>query len=217
MGVFEVIFVVLTVAVPAWLWTRTSTEKVKIDWSTWDRNVARLIDSDGGFPGCETLQAVDVFQDLCEASRQHEREGNPLAVERASKQVVFSCLYKKQSMTIHWRLEDNSEGTMDCGDPGGHLVTLGPGATFDQQGRIKTLDYWGENNDRESVPYRNCRVKALRAKTMTSPPADFIGFLQKIGRTDRDPSDFMSANLMCYTFDSSPLWKPWREKYMPKN
>src|SRR5579872_3133978 len=147
MGVFEVIFVVLTIALPAWLWTRASTEKVKIDWGTWEKSVARVIDSDGGFPNCNTLTAVDVFHDICETSRQHEAAGKPMAVERASKQVVFSCLFKSGNMTIHWRLEDNAESTMDCGDPGGHLVTIGPGFTFNSQGRIKTLEFWGENND----------------------------------------------------------------------
>jgi hypothetical protein len=213
MGFFEGLFVVMTIAIPAWFWTRTTTEKAKVDWNVLDRNMARIVESGHGFPNCSTLKAVDIFHELCEDSLHRSEEGKPLAVERASSKMVFSCFYDKENFKLAWRLESSSGATMECGDPGGHVAEFGPGFNFNSQGLIRSFEFWDQNNDREVIPYRNCRVKALRAKSLTTSPPTLDDFLQKIGSVDKDPADIMDANLMCYTFDSSPLWKPWREKY----
>jgi hypothetical protein len=214
MGVFEILFVAMTIALPTWLWTRASTEKAKTDWTVWEKNFARIVESDQGFPGCPTLNVIDTYRDLCQASQQREAEGHPIAVERASPKVVFTCLFAKKNINVAWRLENSSSGTtLDCGDPGGHIMELGPGFNFNLDGRIKSFEFWSQDNDRESIPYRNCRIKAGRAKSITPPPPTLRDFLQKLGRIDKDPGDFLDANLMCLVFDSSPQWKPWREKY----
>jgi hypothetical protein len=213
MGVFQILFIAINVAFPVWLWTRTSTEKSQTDWPVFERNLARVVESDEGFPGCNSFDIVDIFHQLCEKSFQESNGGQTLPMERASAQVVFSCIYKKDNINISWRLEEGHPVEMSCADPGGVVIGHGPGFNFNSAGKIKSIEFYNEDNERESVPYRNCRVKAARIKKMSAPPATLPEFLQALGKTAGDPPDFYHANMMCFTFDSSPLWAPWREKY----
>ncbi|MGZ3723932.1 MAG: hypothetical protein ACXVA9_13405 [Bdellovibrionales bacterium] len=213
MGIFQILFIAINVAFPVYLWTRTSTEKSKTDWVAFERNLSRVVESDEGFPGCSTFDVVDIFHQLCESSFQKSKKGPSLIMEKTSSQLVFSCRYNKDTITVAWRLEDGRPVEMGCNDPGGVVVGHGPGFNFTPQGRIKSIEFFNEDNEREQVPYRNCRVKAERIKSITKPPERLVEFLQLLGKAPGDPPDFYHANMMCFTFDSSPLWKPWREKY----
>ena len=216
MGVFQIVFLALNLAVPYWLWTRTSSETAGggVDWTMLEKNLARLIESDEGFPNCSTLEVVDVIHKLCERSHKNFHDGNPSSIERASKQVVFSCYVTKGSIKIGWHLEDNPDSELECREPGGDVIPLGPEFTFNEKGRMRSIEFSTALKTRQTVPYRNCRAKATKVQTLDSAPADIWAFLREIGRTPGDPEDFISANLICLTFDSSPLWKPWREKYL---
>jgi hypothetical protein len=213
MGVFQILFIAINLAFPVYLWTRTSTEKSKTDWMTFDRNLTRVVESDEGFPGCSTLDVIDIYHQLCEASFQNITKGPMLPVERAGKDLVFSCLYTKDNIAVSWRLEEGRKPEMDCKEPGGQVVGHGPGFNFNSQGKLKSIDFFNQDNERERVPYRNCRVKAGRIKAITSAPPTVGEFLMQLGSAPGDPPDYYHANMMCYTFDSSPLWKPWRQKY----
>lgn len=215
MGVFQIIFIALTVAVPSWLYTRTDHDKrSEIDWTTLEKNLARLIESDEGFPDCSTLEVVDVIHNLCDHSRRNFHEGNPMPVEQASKQVVFSCFVQKDLIQVGWHLEENPDSQLACREPGGEVIRLAPEFIFNNKGRMSSIEFSNGEKTRESVPYRNCRVKASVAKAMDISSTQELGaFLQALGQTPGDPFDYASANLICLTFDSSPLWNPWREKY----
>jgi hypothetical protein len=213
MGVFQILFIAINIAFPIYLWTRTSTEKSKTDWIAFDRNFSRILESDEGFPGCTTLDVIDIFHDLCETSYKKIGQGSALAVERAGKDMVFSCLYSKDNIVVGWRLEDGRKPEMDCKEPGGMVAPHGPAFNFTTQGKIKSMEFFNQDNEREKVPYRNCRVKAERIKTITNSPPTVSEFLMQLGKAPGDPPDYYHANMMCFTFDSSPLWKPWREKY----
>jgi hypothetical protein len=213
MGIFEILFVAMNVALPAWLWTRSTVDKSHTDWPVWEKNVARIIESDEGFPPCPTLKVVDILRDLCLKSQDRFKAAQPALTEGASKSVVFSCEYHQDGITVGWRLE-NTSGNLECGDPGGSLIEHSPTFDFNSDGRMKSIGFWGQDNSRQSVPYRNCRTKAATVKTIRQPPRELNGFLERIGHTAKDPADYMTANLFCLTYDSSALWKPWRQKYL---
>jgi hypothetical protein len=215
MGPFQILFIVITVGFPAWLWTRTSTEKSKTDWIAFDRNLSRIVESDEGFPGCSTMDIIDIFHELCKDSYQKSGEGQRAPpVERASSDLVFSCHYTKGNIEVAWRLEEGHKSEMNCHDPGGDVVSHGPGFNFTVGGKIKSIEFYNTDNERERIPYRNCRLKAGKIKAISErAPAALSDFLFALGKDAKDPQDYYHGNMMCFTFDSSPLWKPWREKY----
>ncbi len=213
MGIFQILFIAINVAFPVYLWTRTSTEKSKTDWIAFDRNLSRVVESDEGFPGCSTFDVVEIYHQLCEDSFKKSKDGQSLLAEKIGPTLVFSCLYHKDTITVAWRLEEGRKAEVECKDPGGVVVGHGPGFNFNVEGKLKSIEFFNEDNERELVPYRNCRIKAARVKTLNSSPPRLVEFLQWIGKTPGDPPDFYHANMMCFTFDSSPIWKPWREIY----
>lgn len=178
-----------------------------------EKNVARLVESDDGFPHCSTMQVIDVIHDLCRRSAEGHSDGKSLKFESAGDHIMFFCEYRKDTVTVGWRFADKKGADVECGDPGGDIVVRAPGFNFTPSGRMKSIEFWGPGKDREIIPYRNCRVKAAQAKSIAAPPATMEDFLQKLGRSNKDPEDFATANLLCLTFDSSPLWVPWRERY----
>jgi hypothetical protein len=214
MGVFQVIFVAINLYVPYWVWSNSSREKSKVEWTTLEKNVARLIESDEGFPPCETLQVVDIFHELCETSMGKLKDTQSTRVERASKQVVFHCEFRKNEINIGWRLESSNDAKLECGEPGGDVIAFTPSFNFTHTGRMKSIAFIGQGSQVQAIPYRNCRAKASRLATLRPSPRDLDDFLSSVGKTEGDPPDYLRANLLCLTFDSSKLWKPWRQRYL---
>lgn len=214
MGIFQIVFLAINLAVPYWLWVRTTPEKSDVvDWTILERNLARLIESDDGFPGCATLQVVDVIHELCEKSYEDFKDGKPGPVERSARQVAFRCQFSKGAIHIGWRLEDNPNSELECREPGGEIIPHAPTFNFNYGGRMRSIEFTGTDHNHQTLPYRNCRQKAARLQKLNpSEINDLATFLEKVGQDTGDPRDHLSANLLCLTYDSSPLWKPWREK-----
>lgn len=212
MGVFQIIFIVVNLGVPIWFWSKTSNQAPSAEWEVWNRNIIRLIDSDGGFPGCTTLNVAGILRDLCETSQSKFKNDHSVVTERASVQVMFTCEFKKTAISTSWRLEDNKNAELSCLDPGGDIVSLAPGFTFALSGLMRSMEFTAKDETRQSIPVRNCRTKAQAAKNMKPPPT-LDEFFAQLGRMPGDPPDFLTANFMCFVFDLSPLWRPWRERY----
>jgi hypothetical protein len=210
--VFEILFLILTVGVPIFFTTRTTHAPASLEWSVWEKTMARLIDSDGGFPGCSTLDMVGTIEDLCETSRDKMRHGRSVIVERASPQVIFSCEYTKQSMRVIWRLGKSPAGDLKCSDPGGAMIPHAPGFVFAHDGRMRAFEFVDANGIRQTLPARNCRSKAVLAKNI-EPPATLDDFFVQLGPMAGDPKDYIDANFICFVFDLSPLWPAWRARY----
>lgn len=212
MGAFQIIFVVITLAVPGYFLTRTSQVGPRTQWGTWEKAMARLIDSDGGFPDCPTLDVVSMLEDLCEASRMKGDKNTTVSMERSSKEVTFSCEYTAQSIHVGWRLQAVEDGDLKCLDPGGAILPKSPGFTFALDGRMRSMQFNSEKGERQKIPAKNCRIKVLSLATVT-PPQELDDLFVKMGRLNDDPSDYINGNFMCFVFDLSPKWTPWRERY----
>lgn len=212
--VLEAALVIFSLATPIWWFTRSDHASASANnWAVWQKNVARLIEADGGFPPCGTLTVVDAIQDACDSSVQKMQGDKSVAIERAAKQVTFSCEATKTGYNVSWHLQDNPKADLECGDPGGNLISRGPGFEFTKDGRIRSFTFHSADGVFQRVPYRNCRTKANLAKSITPPPSDVDDFLFKLGRVDNDPDDYATANEMCFIYDSSPLWASLRKRY----
>jgi hypothetical protein len=212
MGVFQVLFLLINVSLPVYFITRTSDTAPQTNWGAWEKSMARLIDSDGGFPGCSTLSLVNTLEDMCEESRRQMTEKKTIVVEQAGDGVVFRCEYTSTSIRVGWRLKESKDTDVKCRSPGGSIAPLSPGFTFAHDGRMRSLEFNGPNGKRQIMPMRNCRIKIVRAKKLTPPPTR-AEFLVRLGQAPRDPPDHLNANFMCFVFDLSPRWLEWRDRY----
>jgi hypothetical protein len=212
MGIFQILFVVINLALPAYFLTRTSQKAPSAAWGLWEKSMSRLIDSDGGFPGCSTLDLVSTLEDLCETSHLQLTPRESVSVERTSAQLTFYCEYTKQSIRVGWRLQDNKDATLKCRDPGGAMAPHAPGFTFALNGRMRSMEFNAEDGSRQSLPAINCRRKVAAIKDMT-PPHELDQLFQVMGHSNSDPPDYLTGNFMCFVFDLSPLWSPWRDRF----
>lgn len=214
MGVFQILFLVLTIALPGYFFTRsTSAPGPRAEWGVWERAMARLIDSDGGFPECSTLELVTQLEDLCEASRIKDAPGNSVTFERSSPEITFGCEVHGGNIRVGWRLNAAKDGELKCKDPGGAIVPKAPGFNFTMTGLMRSMEFLAEDGSRQILPARNCRLKVAAAKKITQPPHELDQFFVQLGRSAGDPADYINGNFMCFVFDLSPLWTPWRERY----
>lgn len=212
MGAVQIVFFVITLAVPGYFLTRTSKVTPRTQWGTWERAMARLIDSDGGFPDCATLDLVNMLEDMCEASRLKSDKNTTVSVERSSNEVTFACEYTAHSIRVSWRLQKVDDGDLKCQDPGGAIAPKSPGFTFALDGRMRSMEFNNDQGERQRIPTKNCRAKVLSLATVTPPP-ELDDLFVKMGRLKDDPMDYINANFMCFVFDLSPKWTPWRERY----
>ncbi len=175
--------------------------------------MARIVASDGGFPDCSTLDLVDIFRDLCDLSKAKLTESGTVVMERASKEVVFSCEAGSDFIRTSWRLEESEKADLKCRDPSGDIIPHAPAFLFDLKGRLRSIEFSATSGKRESIGMRSCREKLKVAKSLNPAPATLDEFFQALGRTPGDPEDYLTANFICFVFDLSPIWHSWRERY----
>ncbi len=214
MGIFQILFVAVNLAVPYYLWSGSSKSEVKVNWINWERNLGRLIDGEGGFAPCGTQEIVLLYRELCELSQKKTDEHTPTVIERAGQKVVFSCEIQKNTMVMHWYANSDPSLDLECELPGGEGVDRAAGFALTDKGRMKSLDFFSGDGQMQSVSLQNCRKKALRARSLASVPLSRAEFLSTLGKDPADPSDFTMANHMCLLFDPSPLWETWRDRYV---
>jgi hypothetical protein len=89
MGVGHIIFILLNMAVPYWIWTSNS-ENVQIDWKNFDKNLARIIDAKKGFENCPTPAVVTVIHELCVQSASQLKE-HSVAAEKSAQDLKVIC------------------------------------------------------------------------------------------------------------------------------
>ena len=214
MNIFQILFVAVNIAIPYWLWTGTSKAEADMDWVTWERNVGRLVDGEGGFEPCGTNKVVTLLRDLCETSKQKMHGKSATVVEQAGQKMVFACEVGATDIIIHWFANSDPKLDLDCEIPTEQGVSQATGFSLTKRGRMKSLEFLSKTNQPASVTLQNCRKKVTRAKTLPTPPPTVAEFLSALGPLAHDPKDYISANYMCLLFDPSPLWQEYRELYL---
>ena len=162
MGVFQIGFLLLNLTVPYFIWSNSTKKVPSTNSAVWEKSMARIVASDGGFPDCSVLQLVDIFRDLCDNSRAKFSENTTVVMERASKEVVFACEAGKDFIRASWRLEDSERADLKCRDPSGDIIPHAPAFLFDLDGRLRAIEFSATSGKRESIRMRSCPLRRRR-------------------------------------------------------
>lgn len=212
MGAFEIIFIAINIAVPSWLYFRSSesNDTPKIKWSRFEENMTKIVASGGGFEGCATTDVVQYMKDLCEKSMDKWTDKDSIIIERASVDVVFSCEARADATFVQWRLEPSGDADLKCQAPhSGDGINHTPAFVFDRKGELHSIEFDAENGERQSIKIANCRRKLeLTLKRGTKLGKDWIDTMPKL---KSDPSDVVTANRVCAEYDVADDWEKLRK------
>ncbi len=212
MGAVHIVFIVLNLAVPSWLYFRTSNENPKLNWSKFEDNMERIVASTGDFGTCNKEQIVDLFVDLCERSMDEWTSEDSVIMERAAANIVFTCEVRNDASFVQWRLEPSEQYDLNC-HPARKLASesASPAFVFDKQGELTAIEFFARNGDRQSINTKNCRRKLELA---LKKPAHTGGsnIADSLPRLKSDPRDHVTANRMCFEYDVAEDWSKLRAR-----
>ncbi|MGE4132197.1 MAG: hypothetical protein AB7F86_11205 [Bdellovibrionales bacterium] len=200
MGVVQIVFVLVNLAVPGWLYFRSSDNpnKPHIQWGAFENHLESIVKSSGGFAPCDDDQVVVYIRQLCETSMDRWTDLDSVIVERAAPHVVFSCEVRLGETYVQWRLEDTPDPDIQCGVENRIAsVEPSPAFVFSREGELTDIEFSSRQGDRQTVPVKNCRRKLQLALKRRS---------KRLLRLKSDPMDFSTANSMCYNYDVADGW-----------
>lgn len=216
MGAFQIVFILLNLTVPAWLYFRKAPADDKpkaneIQWAVLDKNVEKVIVNGGGFPPCSSRGVMLYLKQACKASEEKLADGKSWMIEQAGPDVTFSCEVTNKYVQISWIKENNGgDSDMDCADSSGtQLTKMSPLFEFTYQGLFRRIEFDSALGARETVMISNCRKKLKIAQAISA--SDLSDLAGQIGRQDRDPTDYMRANQLCATYDIASPWNAVRK------
>ena len=99
MGAFQIIFVAINLALPYWLWTRSTSTSPPVKWEAFEGQLGRVLDASGGFE-CETGEIVALIKDLCERSGKRLGESESVAFELPAANILYSCEMTQRSVSV---------------------------------------------------------------------------------------------------------------------
>lgn len=213
MGPFHIVFIVINMAIPGWVYYRSSDAKdtPHIKWSPWQDNMERIVGASGGFDGCSKQDVVRYLRQLCEKSMERWTEEDSVIVERASSTIVFSCEVRSDATFVQWRLEPTEDPDIKCQPVRGDgSMQAAPAFVFDQKGLLSAIEFSARNGERQTVNAANCRRKlqlTLGRKIRTTS----MNEVDRMPRLKSDPRDYVMANRMCFEYDVTAEWDELRE------
>jgi len=213
MGPFHIIFILVNMAIPSWVYMRSADTKdtPRLKWDPWEENMERIVDVSGGFEDCSNADVVRYLRELCEKSMERWTEQDSVILERASSTVLFSCEVRSDATFVQWRLEETEDFDIKC-QPGRNRASVGaaPAFVFDQKGALSAIEFSARNGERQSVNAANCRRK-LQLTLDRKVRTDTQAVVDKMPRLKSDPIDWVMANRMCFEYDVTSEWEPLRE------
>ncbi len=209
MGPVQIVFILINLSIPAWLYFRSSDAGTnpRISWSRFESNMEKIIEASGGFAPCSTDDVVEYLRDLCEKSMERWSPEETTVVERAAAEVIFSCEVRLDATFVQFQLENSTEDfDLKCGLPASykHLYPT-PAFVFDRKGDWVAIEFYARNRQRQSVPMANCHRK-LQLALARAERGQRIRFMRLKG----DPPDWAMANRMCFEYGTDEGWKKIR-------
>ncbi|MGE0529344.1 MAG: hypothetical protein AB7G93_08325 [Bdellovibrionales bacterium] len=216
MGVVQIVFFAINLAIPAWLWMGSSSSDLPtVEWNQWKINLERLIAAQGGFAACSRRDVVDAFLSLCRSSRDLWNKEKSTEVERAGTGVVYTCEVRTSSLVVSWFTQENPKADLACKAP---LRSLGletdPSFHFNLQGDLQWIEFSSRAGDRQALSVTTCRRKLKKADTIFPRPRDPEVFVKALGTESGDPSDALTANRLCLAYGLSSRWAAWRKRLL---
>lgn len=214
MGIIPIAFILINLAVPGWLYFRTGEKTESTDpqmnWSHFQDNMEKIVGAAGDFGPCDKKQIVRVFRDLCERSMDAWTEKDSVIIERAARDIVFTCEVRNDVSFVQWRYEASDQYDLNC-EPARKIAsdTAAPAFVFNHKGDLSAIEFFARSGERQSVNVANCRRKL---KLALSRPASGSGMtiVDRMPRLKSDPRDFVMANRVCYEYDISKDWSKIR-------
>src|SRR5688572_21463106 len=101
MGAAQIIFILINIAVPYWMWTSSSRsdKNSPIKWGAWEKTMSRILDASGGF-SCPTREVLTDIRALCERSQDGMSGKKTEIFEQLISDTLFSCEVKPDSIEI---------------------------------------------------------------------------------------------------------------------
>ncbi len=216
MGPFQIIFILINLAVPYWIWSGDDTDKSgpSIEWQAWTKNMKRLVESTGKNT-CRSSEMVDKIRGLCHQSEARLTPDETVVFERVIGNTLFSCTVHNDYLLVRFYPYDDS-GTEDheaCTILDSHKrVQLEPEFLFTHKGFVNSISFNGGDGQRQSVPIKNCRMKLKKAKALK--PKSLADFEKSLGQMQGDPADYLTANRFCLSYDLAADWQPLQSQLL---
>jgi hypothetical protein len=158
MIVFEIAFVLINLAVPYWIWISSAdVHRPKLDHARLRPAIERMIDTVGGFTGCETGDLVEAVDDLCEKSRlQWSADKGSVAIERAAARLGFACEVRERDVRLLLLPEENDEPDLGCVAVRPDMIRAQPEFRLDADGRLTAVEYFNAQGARRFIDARLC-------------------------------------------------------------
>lgn len=215
MAVFGIVFVLINLAVPYWVWNRKSNDS--IDRSKIESTVMSIVDATGGFPPCDRRDVASVVSDLCEKSMRKLSGEESTILERAAVGVVFACEARKDELRITFTPEQSPNHDLTCSSARADLLALGPSYHANLKGQLRRIEFSNSQGQRDQVDFTECRRKLKVAMQLAPPPASESEFLMDLESHNNLPTnkagELITRNRVCMNLDPSPLWAPFRKRY----
>lgn len=193
MGAFHIVFIAVNLAIPGWLYFRSSNDsKPKISWDTFEEQMDHIVTATGDFGGCNKDEVVKVFYQLCERSMDEWTEKDSVIMERAAPDIVFTCEVRSDATFVQWRVEQSSEYDLNC-QPARNVASdnASPAFVFDRKGELSAIEFGARTGERQSINVANCKKKMKLAQSRGT---------SEFPRLKSDPRDVATANRMCAQF-----------------
>lgn len=210
MGPVHIVFILINLAVPSWLYFRSDHDGPDIAWGQFEDNMEKIVATSGDFGGCSKQEVVAVFRQLCEKSLEQWTDADSVIVERAAPDIVFTCEVRNDASFVQWRIERSDDYDLNC-TPSRKIASdnASPAFVFDKKGELSAIEFFARTGERQSVNIANCRRK-LKLALSRPPRGTGMELVDRMPRLKSDPRDFRRANRLCYEYDVDDDWSKLR-------
>lgn len=211
MGPVQIVFIIVNLAVPGWLYFRNGeSQGPDMAWSKFEDNMEKIVAATGDFGPCDKDDVVKIFRDLCQESLDRWTEKDSVIMERAAREIVFTCEVRSDASFIQWRRELSQEYDLKC-QPARAIASdqTSPAFVFDKKGGLSAIEFFARDGDRQSVNVANCRRK-LKLALDRGTRGSGMQIVDRLVRLKSDPIDVITANRMCYQYDVAEQWSKIR-------
>jgi len=211
MGAIQVVFILLNLTIPYWLWTsRSSADLPEVQWEVLGRNFTRLADAGGGFAPCNPQDLKDEMERLCRNSQQNFTKEKSSVQQISAKAFTMTCEVKKDHLAMNWRPDQVEDPDLECQPQKPYLSRYAPTFFFNLKGVMVAIEYNNPLGVRERVKIKNCRQKLADLTAQSPAPNSISTYVKNLKRQADDPKSNGVAARVCLAYDIAPKWNSWR-------
>lgn len=219
MGAFQIIFVLVNIAIPVWLLMDHRKEGLDIEWGVLAGNIERMISDHSEMRGCSPREVSEHILSICQNSYGKMEKKRSFVENGVASEAQFACRVSDRAIAVHWRPKQFTDEDIKCQMVNSDALRANPEFTFDLKGRYSNIYFTNSTGEREFISVRNCRLKLrdLMKSEVAKKTFSEENLLQMMPAQVRDPSDALTANQMCLHYDPDDQWDPFRTQIRQLN